>query len=206
MPVLFFPPRRVIRENKSWVMMAASIFLICTVIFYQTTAVAGPGTGQALEMQMEQLEGFFTFILETNPLIGALLVFMNNFLSMAQMLLLGVVAGISPLLTLGVNGALVGAMLALAAGEGLALLPVVLLGILPHGIFELSAFFLCGAIGLKFGYHCIASPLPGMNRMQSYRYIWKEAISLMPLVVTLLLAAAFIEMLVTPHLLQMIMP
>ena len=125
---------------------------------------------------------------------------------MAQMLLLGVIAGISPLFTLGLNGAMVGIILALTAGEGLPLHQVILFGIMPHGVFELFAFFLCGAMGLKFGYHCVASPLPGKTRMESFRYIWKEVISVLPLIVILLLAAAFIEMLVTPKLLEVIIP
>jgi stage II sporulation protein M len=115
-----------------------------------------------------------------------------------------VLAGISTLFTLGINGALVGVLLSLSVQEGMPLLPLIMLGIMPHGIFELFAFFLCGAIGLKFGYHCVASPLPGINRVESFRYIWKEAISILPLVVTLLILSAFVEMFITPRLFQLL--
>jgi stage II sporulation protein M len=202
---LFFPVKQVIRNNRSWLIMAAAIFTFSAVIFYYTTASTEPLGGEPIDGQLDQLQELFTFILETKPVISALLIFMNNFLSMAQMLLLGAAAGISPLFTLGVNGALVGVLLSLSVQEGLPLLPIIFLGILPHGIFELFAFFLCGALGLKLGYHCVASPLEGKTRMESFRYIWKEAIAVLPLVVTLLIAAAFIEMMITPRLFETIL-
>ncbi len=199
---IFFPAKDVIRNNRSWLFLAASVFLICSVLFSFAVPAANPADEQVFNGQFDQLMGMFDFIMDAHPVISALLIFMNNFLSMVQMLLLGVIAGISPLLTLGLNGALVGVILSLTADQGIPLLAVIVFGILPHGIFELFAFFLCGALGLKFGYHCVASPLPGMTRLQSFRYIWKEAISILPLTVLLLLLAAFIEIMVTQHLLE----
>ncbi len=198
---LFFPVKEVLRENRSWLVISFSIFMISAVIFYFATASSESAAEQAMDSQFDLLFELFSFIMEAHPVISALLVFMNNFLSMAQMLLLGAAAGISPLITLGLNGALVGVVFALTVEQGIPLLTMIVFGILPHGIFELFAFFFCGALGLKFGYHCIASPLPGKTRLQSFRFIWKEAISALPLIVLLLLAAAFIEIFITPHLL-----
>lgn len=202
---LFFPLTQVISKNRGWIVMAAVIFMASAVVFYFMPVSSLPAAEGAVDGQLDQLEDLFSMILGTTPMISVLLVFMNNFLSMAQMLLLGFLAGISPLVTLGLNGALIGIVLALSAGESAALLPLIFLGLLPHGIFELFAFFLCGAIGLKFGFHCIASPLPGKTRSESFRYIWKEAISVLPLVVLLLIIAALIEILITPRLLETIL-
>ncbi len=202
---LFFPLTQVISKNRGWIVMAAVIFMASAVVFYFMPVSSQPAAEGAVDGQLDQLEDLFSMILGTTPMISVLLVFMNNFLSMAQMLLLGFLAGISPLVTLGLNGALIGIVLALSAGESAALLPLIFLGLLPHGIFELFAFFLCGAIGLKFGFHCIASPLPGKTRSESFRYIWKEAISVLPLVVLLLIIAALIEILITPRLLETIL-
>ncbi len=176
--------------------------MVSAIVFYYSTTSTPPEAEETLNIQLKQLQELLSFILTNKPIIGALLIFMNNLITMAQMLLLGVVAGISPLITLGLNGALVGVLLSLTVQEGIPLLPVLVFGIMPHGFFELFAFFLCGAFGLKFGYHCIVSPLPGKTRMESYRYIWKEVISVLPLIVLLLIAAAFIEMLITPWLFQ----
>ena len=204
MLTLFFPAQQVIRDNRSWLVLATAIFMICAVAFYLGTAYSEPVDDQAMDSQLGMLQELFAFLIEAKPLVSALLVFMNNFLSMAQMLILGVLAGISPLFTLGINGALVGVLLSLSVQEGIPLLPLIMLGIMPHGIFELFAFFLCGAIGLKFGYHCVASPLPGINRVESFRYIWKEAISILPLVITLLIISAFVEMFITSRLIQLL--
>jgi stage II sporulation protein M len=204
MLTLFFPAKQVIRDNRSWLVLATAIFMICAVAFYLGTAYSEPVDDQVMDSQLGMLQELFAFLIEAKPLVSALLVFMNNFLSMAQMLILGVLAGISPLFTLGINGALVGVLLSLSVQEGIPLLPLIMLGIMPHGIFELFAFFLCGAIGLKFGYHCVASPLPGINRVESFRYIWKEAISILPLVITLLIISAFVEMFITSRLIQLL--
>ncbi|MFO7951702.1 MAG: stage II sporulation protein M [Bacillota bacterium] len=203
MCTLFFPVKQVIKVNRSWIIMASSIFFIAALVFYfsnlTSTAAFDEETAGG---QLEPLNDLFSMILETPPVISAMLVFMNNFFSMALMLLLGFLAGILPLITLGLNGSLVGTILAHNTQDGIPLLPSIVFGLLPHGIFELFAFFLCGAIGLKFGYHCIAAPLPDKTRMQSFRHIWKEAISILPLVLFLLITAAFIEVMITPHLLE----
>ncbi|MEW5785000.1 MAG: stage II sporulation protein M [Bacillota bacterium] len=201
---LFMPAGQVIKQNRSWLILAILIFLISGAFFYTAALFNQEPLGQLIGAQSEQLQGLITLILESNPLIAVLMIFLNNFISISQMLLLGVLAGVSPLITLSFNGALVGFFAALAAAQGTPLLPLILLGILPHGVFELFALFLCGALGLKFGYHCLAAPLAGKTRLQSFKHIWKETISVLPLVVLLLLAAAFIEILITPRLLGLI--
>lgn len=184
--------------------MAAGIFF-CGVLLLALSAPAFSQVGGEVgQLPLEELDGMLSLILEAAFPINAILIFLNNFLSMAQMLLLGVLAGISPLFTLALNGALVGMVMAASAAEGLPVGAIVVLGILPHGIFELFAFFLCGAMGLKFGYH-LFFPLPGKNRLASYRHIWKETISVLPLVVILLAAAAVIEVLLTPRLLALVL-
>jgi stage II sporulation protein M len=198
---IFIPAGRVIRQNRNWFFIAFMIFLLSGFFFFFSTDPGRMPLGQMVDGQFEQLQKLFSLILESSPVIGILIIFMKNFLSMAQMLLLGFLAGVSPLFTLGFNGAIIGMILALSAGEGIPLLPLLIFGVLPHGIFELFAFFLCGALGLKFGYHTLASPLPGKTRLESFKYIWKEAISVLPLVVVLLLLAAVVEILFTPKLL-----
>ncbi|HOL16930.1 MAG TPA: stage II sporulation protein M [Bacillota bacterium] len=197
---LFKPAGQVIRQNRSWLYMAIIIFLLSGIFFYAVTGTPIEPLDQLTSTQMEQLQELFSTILEQSPATGIMLLFMNNFLAVAQMLLLGAVAGIMPMLTLIFNGAMLGTAASQAADAGLPLLPLLLLGIAPHGIFELFAFFLCGALGLKFGYHCVASPLPGKTRLESFIYIWKETLTVLPLVTILLMIAALVEILVTPRL------
>jgi len=153
---------QVIRDNRNWLIMAVGIFMFFALVFFFSSMPSDPEVEEMLDSHLVQLQEMVTFIFENNPVISALLVFMNNYISMAQMLIFGVVAGISPLITLGLNGALVGMLLALSAGnDPLLLLQIVVFGILPHGIFELFAFFLCAAIGSLYLERSNFSAAPG---------------------------------------------
>ncbi len=193
-----------LKQNKNWVIIAILIFLggIATC---GLSSPAGPGQAGYLEQLIgTQLEGLENIqeIFQGLPLpIMVLVIFINNMISIFQMLLLGFLAGLSPLFTLFINGMLIGIISGAIAGEGLSLWAFICLGILPHGIFELPAFFICGAFGLKFGYHCVASPLPGLSRKQSFFYIWKEVASMFPLIIALLAIGAVIEVYISQELL-----
>lgn len=186
--------------------MAVLFFSIGLVFFYYNTRSNNWLPDSTIAQQFAQLQELFGIIDDAPNIVAAALIFMNNFLAMAQMLLLGFLAGLSPLITLFLNGALMGAVAGLLQQEGMSLWSFLVLGVLPHGVFELASFFICGAIGLKLGYHCVASPLPGKTRGESFRHIWKEAISVLPLVVLLLAVAAVVETYLTPSLLQRFLP
>ncbi len=190
------PIKNFVEQNKNWLIIALLIF-VAGAAFSGLPTYAG--TGQQIDMeQMFNLssEDLATIMEDLQNLpspMMAMMIFINNLISMAQMLLLGFLAGLSPLFTLFVNGALMGAIAGTLAQEGQPLLLYLLFGVLPHGIFELSAFFICGALGLKFGYHCIASPLPGMSRKESFFHIWKESASMFRPILTLLALGALVE-------------
>ena len=114
--------------------------------------------------QLAEVEELFRMILDNPPLITALLVFVNNFFSMLIMLMFGALAGISPLVSLFLNGFILGAVAVAYKAEGIPILTMLIAGILPHGLFELPALFLCGAFALKLGYHCVAALLPEKTR------------------------------------------
>lgn len=201
MPVfsLLVPVKDVLRQNRNWLILAAAIFLAGSLYAYAGSLLpAKPLPG--IEGQLNGLEQLFKLLLDNPPLITALFVFMKNFVAMIQMLFLGVFAGLMPLVTLFLNGYILGVVAAAFKAGGGSVTAMLLSGILPHGIFELSAFILCGALGLKLGFHCVALPLPGRTRGQSFKDIWKEIVSVIPLVTLLLLGAAFIEILVTSRL------
>lgn len=201
---LLMPVKDVLRHNRNWFVLAAIIFLAGSLLSY-FGGVSQGGSLLDLETQFGGLQEFFDLIMENPPLITTMMIFLKNFLSMVQMLFLGAFAGIAPLATLSINGYILGLVAASCRAMDISVPGMLLFGILPHGVFELFAFFLCGALGLKLGYHCIASPLPGKTRLQSFKYIWKEIVSVMPLVTALLLCAALIEIFVTPHLINGLM-
>lgn len=203
MPVftLLMPAKEVLSGNRNWLILAAAIFLAGSLVAY-FAAGAAESVPPGLERELEGLGQLLMLFQDNPPLITALMLLLKNFMAMVQMLFLGAFFGLAPLATLFINSSLLGILTASSREMGMSIPAVMALGILPHGIFELFAFFLCGALGLKLGYHCIAAPLPGMTRLESFKYIWKEIVSVMPLVTALLVLAAFIESFVTPHLLD----
>lgn len=204
MPVfsLLKPGKEALLNNRNWLILALSIFVAGSLFSYFGVTLFEAAPLPEIESQLEEVEELFRIILDNPPLITALLVFVNNLFSILIMLLFGALAGISPLVTLFLNGFLLGAVAVAYKAEGGSILIMIVAGILPHGLFELTALFLCGAFALKLGYHCVAAPLPDMTRLESFRHIWKEIIPVLPLVTILLLGAALVEIFVTSRLLE----
>ena len=194
----------VFKANTSWFTISAAIYLLSSIWFYSQTGAINSEADGIFSSQVDELLQSIIKIVEDAPLLGVILIFVNNLLTMLQMLILGVILGLSPLLTLVVNGAVTGIVISLAAQDNISWFALVILGLIPHGIFELFSFFLCSAFGLKLGYHCTLFPISGKTRKESFRHIWHEIITVLPFVMILLLIAAFIEVFITPSLLSII--
>jgi stage II sporulation protein M len=132
---------------------------------------------------------------------GSLILFMHNLAASLQVILLGIILGIPTLFSALANGSLLGAFAARMAREGILPLHLVLVGILPHGIFELPAFFISAGLGLKLGYH-VVFPLPGRSRKATLGHIFSEVRDSLPFIALLLAVAALLEVFVTPGLIR----
>ena len=196
--------RNILEQNLNWFIIAALFFCIGTI-----TAVLFVGNeqlfvGDLTESQYKALQDMAEIVFGGSPLQGIMFLLVNNLLASLMVMLLGVIMGIPTLLGLFSNGALLGSVAASLANEGVPVFSFMLLGVVPHGIFELPAFFISAAFGLKVGFHLIF-PLPGKKRGESLVTIWREYWSVFPLILKLLVLAAIIEVLVTPLLLQQIL-
>lgn len=160
-------------------------------------------------------------------LATALALFYNNIRVSLVMMVGGLIFGIIPFLVVIANGALVGYVLAtLTAKIHINLGLAILAGILPHGIFEIPAYLLASAYGLRIGateFQTIArAGKPSLtHKFAGYRgaaesgdfaragqpgmwaYLRKDVWMVLLIVAVLLLVAAFIEAGVTPILLRM---
>lgn len=98
-----------------------------------------------LQQLSETLKGF-SEVLPTWLLFSAffVIIFLKNAFTCFLAILLGPLLGIFPMFSAFINGGLIGWF---ARKEGL----IILFAIVPHGIFELPAFFISVAIGLKLG-------------------------------------------------------
>jgi stage II sporulation protein M len=191
--------RTVLEENRSWLFLASMFFLFGYILSFSALSRDPELFAVLEETALPMLRDLGDMVFGVNPLHGATLLFIHNLTASLQVILLGFILGIPALFSTLANGSLLGAMAARMAQEGILPLQFVLIGILPHGIFELPAFLLSAALGLKLGYH-VVFPLPGQSRGATLRKIFLDIKSALPVIVLLLSAAALIEVFVTPGL------
>lgn len=125
------------------------------ILFFAGLVIGGtPGApSEFLDQQMAGLQAIASSIGGSdNPeMTGFMLITWNNIRVSLLVMGLGLIAGIMPLFVLVTNGMIVGYLLSKISATGENVLLVVLKGLLPHAIFELSAVFLACAFGIRFG-------------------------------------------------------
>ncbi len=195
---------KIILENRSWLLLSTMFFLSSAVLSYYAL-VRDPELFAAMEEAISPfLQEMTELVFGSTPLRGSFVLFLHNLMSSLQIIVFGIIAGIPTLFSVVVNGALMGTVAAGLVREGIPPISFFLLGVLPHGIFEIPAFLLSATFGMKLGYH-IVFPFPGEKRLQSVTLILKEAGEALPFIIISLAAAALIEVFLTPGLIQRIL-
>ncbi len=192
------------KENFSWLLLACGFF----TAGYLVARTALGGNPLAFQLILEQLEKLMELgddVYTSHPIRGIYLILLNNTVASFSIILFSVILGLPSLLSLFGNGTLMGVVAMLMAEEGISFPVFFFLGILPHGILELPAFFISAALGLKIGYH-IVFPLPGESRVNSLKMNFREAAKMAPVIFLMLAAAACIEVLITPLILGPFVP
>ncbi|WAA09690.1 stage II sporulation protein M [Fervidibacillus albus] len=134
----------------------------------------------------------------------ALKLFTNNFLASLFVFLTGFIPIFIPtLLIMGLNGAMIGVLFAYIKVNGGLIAPMFFAGILPHGIFEIPALVMAGALAFYISKGLIKKLSRTEFRMQ---FVVKNAfVSFLSICVPLLIIAAIIEAFITPILLEQFM-
>lgn len=166
--------------------IAAGTYLgIITTIYIPTTADAvRAGIGEFAKM-------FFGL----PRLHLALAIFGNNAVKVLTVIIFGILFGVWPVLFLLLNGYVLGMVIYLSVASEGTLASV--LGILPHGLFELPAVLLGTSIGLRLGTRA-AGRLFGRREASLTGELLRALKFFFLVIVPLLLLAAFIEAFVTP--------
>lgn len=142
-------------------------------------------------------------------------IFLHNLLAALLLIGLGLLAGIYPAVMIWMNGLIMGFMTVYGAQSlHTAGWKVVVYGLMPHGIFELTAILWSAAIGIQLGFTVIqqcgkrlrtlaarGEPVPaGLTLSLSIEL--RRALHSLPFILGLLLIAACIEGAVTPHIIR----
>ncbi len=191
-----------VKINSSWIFRATVIFFGSSLLFGILTFLNPAEVEQLFYGYFDEIEQIGEQIFSTNPLVGTLMLFWNNFMAAMVMMLLGIIVAIPTFFALAMNGGALGVLAPLVSLQGENPFLLYLFGIVPHGIFEIPAILIAGGLGLKIGFQLIFPP-PNFNRWASIKNNYNQGIKLLPGIISLLAMAAVVEIFVTPLLLSL---
>jgi stage II sporulation protein M len=187
----------IIQRNRSYIGF--------TVVLFITGLLLGLSFSEALDnilqSQIEHIKNLAAKA-EGNPAKLASVIFVNNLKVSMLLIVTGIALSVFPIVMIMGNGMAIGYLFASFGDMGqVPIWAIIVFGIVPHGIFEIPAFILAGAMGIKLGYMWLR-PLAGESRWSSFLYAGKESLRVLPFILVWLVIAASIEGFVTPELLR----
>jgi stage II sporulation protein M len=191
---------------KHYVIATAFVFLIGVFLGYTDSSAFE----KLIHAQLEQMQGIADEIKQADHQQWELFlrIILNNLLASGVVILFGLFFGLVPLYFLVSNGMLLG-YIAANRSEGETMFHI-LMGLLPHGIFEIPAIILASAVGLRLGFIMLESfgSLFNLERRKRYQMkllaFIKLLIPMLALITGLMLLAAIIESTVTYTLMKYI--
>jgi len=170
-------------------LVAVAIFAVTLTLGVVTPLNAASGMLEGLIDSLGPLSSLGPFVL-------LLLIFANNALKTLGVVVFGPLFGLPPLLFVGLNGFVLGAVVSqVAAIEGMEYVVAVLA---PHGVLEVPALLLATALGLMLGRESLrwAARRESHVRLLLSQSLWLYVRVILPVVAV----AALIEVVVSPWL------
>lgn len=170
-----------IKESRKFIYIVSAIFLLFILIGYLVPApdFIEKAILEFIENLLSTTEGFSWF-----QLVG--FIFFNNLQSSFFGMIFGIAFGIFSVITVVVNGYLLGFVSAkMVETQGI----MILWRLLPHGIFELPAVLISTGLGLKMGAFIFRK-----NKVKSLKeFFFKSLKAFFFVIIPLLIIAALIE-------------
>lgn len=135
----------------------------------------------------------------------ASVVFWNNLKAAALLVAGGVVFGVLPMAMVFVNGLVVGMVSGDAVRQGFGLLPFVLVGVLPHGLFEIPGYIIGGTLGIRLGLNVLGYSRGRQHGRGLRAIVLDTLLVLVAAVVPLLVVGSIVEVTITRHLVEWVM-
>ncbi len=175
---------------RGWLLLATAILLISTIV------------GLFIPINLERLIPFDQVVGslgELHPAVLFIIILLNNLRSLVLSFFLSPLLLLGPLLTLGLNGLIIGNISSLVVEQ--QSLGFLVIGLLPHGIFEIPSLIIAEAAALSFGFVVIRSIFNRDLRPQVFPSFIAN-LKYLAIALALLVPAALIETFVTPVLLD----
>lgn len=195
-----------LKRNKSFILVGVILFVIGGIAGY-TVYLNNPDLanleGSSIFSGLEQKISFFQNL---NILGKIIFIFLNNLLVALISVFLGAILGLFPIFIALMNGFVVG----IVAGKVLESNGVgyLLVGLVPHGIFEIPAILIAIGLGLKFGYLIISTIISILlgkpTKDNEFKLFIRELKPAFKIILILLCIGAFVEILITPLLITII--
>ncbi len=173
------------------------VFGIALIMGY-AAVTANAETGTAL-MNFLRNE-IFADVGEGGGLILFSKIFLNNLEACALLFLGGASLGLITLLIISLNGMVIGGVVGMVGAE--RGFPFMLAAILPHGIFEIPAFIISGALGLSLA-HALWDEFHGAGDMAAAGLHLGR--TFLAIVLPLVLVVAVVEVFVTPLVISLVL-
>jgi stage II sporulation protein M len=196
--------KTLIRRDWPYFFGVAVFFLVMVVLGYFLPICAPQMTRMFQNSFFERLRQLAALIRNQSFLVQIGVIWLNNLTASTVAILFGILLGAVPLFSLIGNGLAIGMAQRLLEQRGLGGVRFYL-GLLPHGVFELSAFFIAVGLGIRLGmipFRLIWQHHMTQRRRPLFRIFYHEARRYWALIAILLLVAATIEITVSPLLLK----
>lgn len=186
--------REYIEQNRAWFVFALRLFLLAAFLGALTVFIKPD--------LIEKIVAIFQDKFGPEPARNLGLakeIFLQNTLATMLALLGGILFGISSFVIIFFNGFLIGFVLLtllMVPGNPLNNILYIILGLVPHGIFELPAFLIASALGLRLGTEWLTKESAG-HRFQVLKNNIKRSLFSIPGLVALLMIAALMEVFVS---------
>lgn len=214
-------PARYLWETRYYIAAAVLLFVLCIVA---GAAFYSSAPAETRDQDFKQAAEQVTRGKSSDPAILTVQVFANNVLVALMQTAGGLLWGIVPLYGTVMNAKMIGLLYAeLVAYMGFADGSIYMAaGILPHGVFELAAYWTCVGMGLKLGAYAITGSIadikawyrntPKQERdaatatrdVAFYGQLANIAVVFVAVIVPLLAVAAVVECYVTPIILGLV--
>jgi stage II sporulation protein M len=180
-------------------------FIFAVILFFAGIVIGGSNSAPVAFLN-SQLQGISQMAdaarkSDSPELTMFLIISANNVFKSIMVMGLGIVAGIIPIIFLIANGLILGFLLSGIADHGENVWLLIIKGLLPHGILELSALFLASAFGIRFGMTLIkgiaGSVLGKSNAWQPFVQTASGSVPALILVTVVLVIAAIVESTIT---------
>lgn len=162
-----------------------------------------------LQQQLEGLEELASAAENADNQALALFgfIFINNAIKAVAIVFIGLISALIPVLFVLINGMVLGYLFASIHASGENILPILIKGILPHGIIELPVILLASAYGIRMGMllllWIVSVGEKRMHKKQAFYDLIRLSGFLSIFIVFSLLIAALIEATITPWLLSL---